>query len=99
MQPCCCEKQKRTPRSAEEKKKLAARINRITGQLQGVRRMLEEDRYCDDVLIQLAAADKAIRSLSAVILEEHMHSCLIENIQSGNLAVVDEIVDLFKKFQ
>ena len=95
----CCEKHKRTPRSEEEKKKLVARINRITGQLQGVRRMLEEDRYCDDVLTQLAAADKAIKSLSGVILEEHMHSCLIENIQSGNLAAVDEIVDLFKKFQ
>lgn len=95
----CCEKQKRTPRSEEETKKLGARINRIAGQLQGVKKMLEENRYCDDVLIQLAAIDKAIRSLSAVILEEHMHSCLIENIQSGNLAVVDEIVDLFKKFQ
>ena len=61
--------------------------------------MIEEDRYCDDVLIQLAAIDKSVKSLAGVLLESHMHSCLIENIKEGNLAVVDEVVDLFKRFQ
>lgn len=97
MAECCHNRVK--VRAEEEKKTLASRINRIVGQLNGVKKMIEEDRYCDDVLIQLAAIDKAVKSLAAVVLENHMHSCLVENIQSGNTAVVDEIVELFKKFQ
>ena len=61
--------------------------------------MIEEDRYCDDILIQLSAIDKSIKSLANVILESHMHSCVLENIQKGNTQVLDEIVDLFKRFQ
>ncbi|MBR7185883.1 MAG: metal-sensing transcriptional repressor [Clostridia bacterium] len=97
MAECCHHKLK--ARTAEEKQKLNSRLNRIIGQLGGVKKMIEQDCYCDDVLIQLAAIDKAVKSLAAVVLEAHMHSCLIENIQSGNVAVVDEIVDLFKRFQ
>ncbi len=97
MEHCNCKKT--TQRTAEEKKMLSSRINRISGQLLGVKRMIDEDRYCDDILIQLAAIDKSIRSLSAVILEKHMHTCLIENIKTGNFDAVDEIVDLFKRFQ
>ena len=97
MAECCHTREK--ARGEEEKKALTTRVNRIIGQMNGVKKMIEEDRYCDDVLVQLAAIDKATKSLAAIILESHMHSCLVENIQSGNLAVVDEIVDLFKKFQ
>lgn len=97
MEHCCCEKIK--VRSEEEKGKLIARINRIVGQMNGIKKMIEEDRYCDDVLIQLSAIDKSIKSLANVILEDHMHSCLVENIQAGNLEVLDEIIDLFKRFQ
>ena len=97
MEHTCCEKSK--VRSEEEKKTLTSRINRIIGQMNGIKKMIDEDRYCDDVLIQLSAIDKSIKSLANVILESHMHSCLIENIQAGNLEVVDEIVDLFKRFQ
>ena len=77
----------------------ASRLNRITGQLQGIGRMVEEDRYCDDILIQLSAADKAIRSLAAYILDAHVHGCLIRDIRAGKTEVVDELVDLFKRFQ
>lgn len=97
MENCSCEKKKVRPE--EEKKAYTARINRILGQLNGVKRMIEEDRYCDDILIQLSAIDKSVRSLSAIILERHMHTCLVENIQTGKLDAVDEIVDLFKRFQ
>lgn len=96
---CSCAKKKLKPRSAEDKKAIISRINRIIGQLSGVKRMIEEDRYCDDVLIQLAATDKAVRSLSTVILNEHMRTCLIDDILNGNTAVVDEVVDLFRRFQ
>ena len=61
--------------------------------------MIEQDRYCDDVLVQLSAVDKSVKGLANLILEAHMHTCLIENVQAGNTEVVDEIVDLFKRFQ
>lgn len=93
----CCNKTK--VRSIEEKKNLSIRINKISGQLNGVKQMIEDDRYCDDILIQLSAIDKSIKSLANVILENHMHSCVVENIKNGNEEVLDEIVDLFKRFQ
>lgn len=86
-------------RSDEEKRALHARINRITGQLNGIKNMIDEDRYCDDILIQLSAVDKSIKSLANTILDAHMHTCLIKNIREGNYEIVDEIVDLFKRFQ
>lgn len=98
MEKCCCQTKTKV-RSEAEKKKICARLNRIAGQIGGVKKMVEEDRYCDDILVQLAAIDKSVRSLSGVILESHMHSCLIENIREGNYEVVDEVVDLFKRFQ
>lgn len=97
MEHCCCAKSK--VRSEEEKKSFITRLNRIIGQMNGIKKMIEEDRYCDDILIQLSAIDKSIKSLANVILENHMHSCLVENIQAGNLEVLDEIVELFKRFQ
>ncbi len=86
-------------RTEEEKKVLVNRLNRIEGQVKGIVKMIEENRYCGDILIQLSAIDKSIKSLANVILDNHMHSCLIENIEKKNYQVVDEIVDLFKKFQ
>ena len=97
MEHCCCKKVKM--RSDEEKKALTTRVNRIVGQMNGINKMIEEDRYCDDILIQLSAIDKSIKSLANVILESHMHTCLIDNIKEGNYEVVDEIVELFKRFQ
>ena len=95
-----CEKCKRVKeRDLEEKKLINNRLNRINGQINGIKKMIEEDRYCDDILIQLSAIDKSIKSLANVILESHMHSCVLENIKKGNTQVLDEIVDLFKRFQ
>ncbi len=92
----CAEKKKH--RSDSEKRALIARINRIAGQMNGIRRMIEEDCYCTDVLIQLTAIEKAVKSLAAVVFKEHVHSCLVENIQNGDLSVLDELADLFRKF-
>lgn len=100
--PSCCKEENTAKvkiRSEEEKKNIISRINRIIGQMNGVKAMIEENRYCDDVLIQLSAIDKSIKSLANLVLDHHMHTCLIENIERGNYAVVDEIVDLFKRFQ
>lgn len=93
------EKYKKTKRSDEDKNKLVTRINKLIGQMNGIKKMIEDDRYCDDILIQLSAIDKSIKSLANVILDNHMHTCLIENIENGNYEVINEIIDLFKRFQ
>ncbi len=94
---CCCGERK-TVRSSEEKKELTIRINRIAGQLGGVKRMVEEDKYCEDVLVQLAAVDKAVRSLTALILTRHMHRCIVRDVQSGDVDALDGVAELFKRF-
>ena len=94
----CCETKVKN-RSLEEKKVITTRLNKIIGQMNGIKNMVEEDRYCDDILIQLSAIDKSIKSLANLILDNHMHTCLIENIKKENYVVIDEIVDLFKRFQ
>ena len=94
----CCNCTKTTQRSDEEKKALISRVNRIVGQMNGITKMIEEDRYCDDILIQLSAIDHSIRSLSYLMLERHMHTCVSRELQKGNEKVFDEILDLFKRF-
>ncbi len=96
---CCCQTQERkTVRSAEDKKSIITRLNRIAGQVNGIKRMVEEDRYCDDILVQLAAVDASVKSLSAVILQKHLHGCVAGQIREGDEGALDEIVDLFRKF-
>ena len=89
MADCCNHKKK--VRSEEEKKAIIVRLNRIAGQINGIKKMVEEDSYCADVLIQLAAVDKAVKSLASTVLEAHMHTCLVEHIQAGEIDIIDEI--------
>jgi DNA-binding FrmR family transcriptional regulator len=60
--------------------------------------MVEDDRYCGDVLTQLAAAQSAIKAVSGIILKDHMETCVVERVQAGDVEVVDEVVDLLRKF-
>ena len=93
-----CNSEKTKMRTAEEKKTLQNRVNRIAGQINGINKMIEEDRYCGDILTQLAAIDKSIKSLASVILEAHMHSCVVKAAKEGDDTVIDEVVELFKRF-
>ena len=86
-------------RNDDLKKDINNRINRCVGQLNGIKKMVEEDRYCDDILIQLSAINKSIKSLANLVLDNHMHTCLIEHIENKDYAIIDEIVELFKRFQ
>ena len=97
MENCCSYKVKL--RNEEDKKLLLNRVNRIVGQMNGIKKMIESNRYCDDVLIQLSAIDKSIKSLANTILNEHLHTCLVNDIKEGNLNTLDQIVELFKRFQ
>lgn len=94
----CCHT-KATPRQEQELKQLKNRLNRIIGQLNGIGKMLDENRYCGDILTQIAAVESALQSFGYVILKEHMETCVVEEIRNGNEAVVEEAVELIKKLK
>lgn len=95
---CCCHV-KDTPRRETEVKQLKNRLNRIIGQLNGIGKMLDENRYCGDILTQIAAVESALQSFGYVILQDHMKTCVVEQIKSGNEGIVEEAVDLIKKLK
>ena len=80
---------KKTHRSAETKKNLINRLNRINGQVNGVKKMIEEDSYCNDILIQLSAIKNSVQSLSNELLDSHLRTCITKGLQKGNLDAVD----------
>ena len=93
-----CGTLKHTPRSPELKADVARRINRAVGQLNGIKAMVEADRYCGDVLTQLAAVVSAVKAISREVMQDHLETCVVERIQSGDTEVVGEVMGLFKKF-
>ncbi len=92
---CCC-KNKRI-RSEEEYKKLQNRLSRIEGQIRGIRKMLECDAYCIDILTQVSAASSALASFSKELLAQHMKTCVANDIAEGNTEKIDEVVDTVSK--
>lgn len=94
---CCCH-HKATPRSAAFQADLQKRLNRVVGQLNGVKAMIDDNRYCGDVLVQLSAAESAVHSISAILLQNHLETCVVEQIEQGNTAIIDEAMQLIKKF-
>ena len=96
---CCKQNMKSTHRTEEEKKSLTKRLNIIEGQVRGINQMIADDRYCDDVLIQIAAACKSLQTLGNSILESHLKTCVAYEIQMGNLDILEDVIKLIKKLQ
>lgn len=94
MSKCC----KKTERDDEEKKRLLSRINRISGQINGIKKMIDEDDYCNDILIQIIAAEKSLKSLANIMFENHVYRCISNDLEKGNMEVIDELTSLFKRF-
>lgn len=92
----CCNK--KTKRAADEKKLITNRLSRISGQINGIKKMIENDTYCNDVLIQLKAVENSIQSLSNHILENHLYNCVTRDLENGELDTIDELISLFKRF-
>ena len=92
----CCNKKTRS--SQEEKTLIINRLNRISGQINGINKMIENDAYCNDVLIQLSAVKNSIKSLSTHILENHLYTCITRDLENGDLDSIDELISLFKRF-
>lgn len=94
---CSC-RYKNKPRSEELQADVQRRLNRAIGQLNGVKAMIDDNRYCGDVLTQLAAAESAVRRVSEMVLQEHMETCVVQEIRDGNDEVVDEAMALIRRF-
>lgn len=91
----CCNKI--TQRTPEEQKKLIHRLNRIEGQIRGIRKMVENNSYCTDILIQSAAVNAAVNAFNKELLSSHIHGCVARDIRNGNDEVIDELMITLKK--
>lgn len=94
---CCAVKHKHRDKDGKEYKKLISRLNRIEGQVRGIRRMVEDDRYCVDIMTQVSAIQAALGAFNKELLSEHIKSCVVHDIREGDDAVVDELVTLLAK--
>jgi len=87
---CSCEKI--TVREDKLKSNLITRLNRAEGQIRGIKGMIEKDVYCNDVLVQISAAQAALDSVSKMVLENHIRGCLVKKIQAGEEEIIDELI-------
>ena len=92
---CCCSKN--TLRDEKVKHDLIVRLNRIEGQIRGIKNMVEKDAYCADILVQSSAASAALNSFNREILDSHVKGCVARDIKLGKDEVVDELVALMHK--
>ena len=92
---CCCHKTKE--RSEEEHKKLLNRLNRIEGQIRGIKKMVESDAYCTDILMQVSAANAALNSFNKELLATHIRTCVADDIRNGKEETIDELVLTLQK--
>lgn len=96
MDSCSCEIRKKH-RSEREYKDLMNRLRRIEGQVRGLQKMLENDAYCPDILVQVSAVNSALNSFSKNLLASHMKTCVLEDIKEGREETIDELVETLKK--
>ncbi|MED3623971.1 metal-sensing transcriptional repressor [Bacillus thermocopriae] len=96
---CCttAANQRKSHHSTQTKKNLITRLNRIEGQIRGIKGLIEKDTYCDDVIHQIASTQSALNSVAKILLEGHLKSCVVERIQEGDLEVIDEVLVTIQK--
>ena len=96
MSECNCQI-KRKHREEKEYRSLVNRLNRIEGQIRGIKGMLEKHAYCTDILIQVSAMSAALNAFNKELLSSHIHTCVAENIRQGDDSVIDELVATLQK--
>lgn len=94
---CCNCGHKIKERSEKEYKDLIHRLNRMEGQIRGIRGMVEEDRYCTDILVQVAAVSAALNSFNKKLLENHIKTCVVRDIRDGKEDTIDELMETLRK--
>ena len=95
METCGCHKTKE--RTEEEYKRLINRLNRVEGQIRGIRGMVERSAYCPDILAQVAAANAALNAFSRELLAEHIRTCVARDVRQGREETLDELVATIQK--
>lgn len=95
IKECCCHKTKL--RDNKEYRDLINRLNRIEGQIRGIKGMVENNAYCTDILVQVAAANAALNSFNKVLLGNHIKTCVADDIKAGKNETVDELVNVLAK--
>ncbi|OUQ17976.1 metal-sensing transcriptional repressor [Lachnoclostridium sp. An138] len=93
---CCCS-HKTKERTEKEYKDLINRLSRIEGQVRGIRKMVESDCYCPDILVQVSAVNAALNSFNKVLLANHIRTCVADDIREGNDETIDELVTVLQK--
>ena len=94
---CCGCSQRKKERSPEEYKRLIHRLNRIEGQIRGIRGMVEKDIYCADILVQVAAVNSALNGFSKELLAQHVRTCVADDLRAGSEEKLDELIKLLPK--
>ncbi|TLS50126.1 metal-sensing transcriptional repressor [Paenibacillus antri] len=89
---CASDNERKSHHSDKMKNSLISRLNRIEGQIRGIKGMIEKDMYCDDVLNQISSIQSALNGVGKLLLEGHMKSCIVERIQAGEHEVIDELL-------
>ena len=99
MEPkkCCCCSQRKKERTPEEYTKLIHRLNRIEGQIRGIRGMVENNAYCPDILMQSTAVTAAMNAFNKELLASHIRTCVAQDIRDGKDEVIDELVSTLQK--
>ena len=95
IEKCACQRYRK--RSDEERKPLFNRLSRVEGQLRGIRRMLEEDAYCVDIMLQISAATKALSAISGELLKSHIKTCVVEDVTAGKTETAEELALLVER--
>lgn len=98
MEEKCCACTRKKTRTEEDKRALINRLNRIEGQIRGIRSMVEKDAYCPDVLTQASAASAALNGFAKVLLSEHIRTCVAEDVRNGHDDTLDELLNTLQKW-
>lgn len=95
---CAACKHRTKERTEQERRAMMNRLNRIEGQIRGIKKMVEDDVYCPDILIQVSAVNAALNSFNKVLLAEHLRSCVVDDIKGGREdEAIDELVRVLQK--
>ena len=94
---CCCCSSRTKNRTQDEYNALVHRLNRVEGQIRGIRKMLENDAYCIDIITQVSAANAALNSFTKELLSEHIKTCVINDIKNGKTETADELANTLQR--
>lgn len=94
---CYISRERKSHHSDKMKQNLASRLNRIEGQVRGIKGLIEKDTYCDDVITQISATQAALNSVAKILFEGHLKECVVDRIKEGDMEVLDEVLVTIQK--